>query len=146
VPIKTNKTKCLYLALLLIVGSVAIHYAGIQMEIEEGIITATDNGYALEILHKAAERGDPDAQYKYGDWLVANDNYTEAIKWFQKSAEQNNADGQYAVGLCLLQGYGAEPNPHEAVKWLRQSAEQGHDVAKLLLNACYKQGHGVDLD
>ena len=100
----------------------------------------------VETLRKAAERGDPQAQYDYGDVLFGNKNYTEALQWFRKSANQNNADGQFGVGLCYSQGYGTSKNPTEAVKWFLKSAVQGHALSQLILGGCYENGNGVDQD
>ena len=45
-----------------------------------------------------AERGDARAQYKLGSCYYngqgVETNYTEAVKWFRKSAEKNNAMAQ----------------------------------------------------
>ena len=51
--------------------------------------------------------------------------YTEAIKWYRKAAEQGDAAAQNHVGLMYAQGQGVSQNFPEAAKWWRQPAEIG---------------------
>ena len=60
---------------------------------------------------------------------VAED-YTEAVKWLRKAAEQGHAVGQYILGVCYFNGQGVAEDYTEAVKWLRKAAEQGHEEAQ----------------
>ena len=58
-------------------------------------------------LEKAA-KGDAEAQYNLGYLYDTNDkpNYKEALKWLRKSADQNNADAEYALGIMYSDGEG----------------------------------------
>ena len=99
---------------------------------------------------EAAERGDAQAQYNMGlSYFTRKNNqkredYQEAQKWFQKSANQGYAPAQYYMGLYHEMGYAGNPNDKEAVKWYRKAAEQGHAQAQTSLAACYEYGFGVD--
>ena len=68
------------------------------------------------------------------------------MKWFQKAAEQGNADAQRLLGLCYYTGDGVEKDLSEAVKWTRKAAEQGNAKAQGDLGFCYYTGNGVEKD
>ena len=57
-------------------------------------------------------------------------NYTEAVNWYRKSAEQGFAEAQYNLGAMYANGDGVKRNFTEALKWFRKSAEQGFAPAK----------------
>ena len=100
---------------------------------------------------KLAEQGDCSAQYSLaisyyqGRGGVAKD-YSEAVKWYRKAAEQGLADAQRNLGLCYINGKGVPENQTEAVKWYRKAAEQGLANAQLNLGFCYHDGEGVRKD
>ena len=60
----------------------------------------------------------------------AKRDYTEAIKWYQKAAEQGYARAQYTVGDMYEKGEGVSKDVAEAIKWYRKAAKQGHEIAK----------------
>lgn len=103
----------------------------------------------LEQIRSQANMGNPEAQLQLG-FCYANGlgglaiNFTEAVKWFRKSADKG-----YAIAQCIMGTYyemGIEDvitsNPNEAVKWYRKSAEQGYAEAQLYLGNCYLNGFG----
>src|SRR4051812_42599087 len=68
--------------------------------------TAYDKGdyeAALKLLKPEAEKGDAEAQVRYGllfaKGLGTASDPAEAFKWFQKSAAQGNAEAMYCVGV-----------------------------------------------
>ena len=67
----------------------------------------------------------------------------EALKRFNKAAEQGNADAQYKLGVCYENGKGVPQNMVEALKWFRKAAEQGNADALYELGVCYENGKGV---
>ena len=76
----------------------------------------------LADLRAKAENGDAQSQYElavafdFGKLGVTKD-YAEAIKWFRKAAEQNNAAAQENLGQCYEVGEGVPKDYAEAVKW-----------------------------
>ena len=81
--------------------------------------------------------------YNKGKEYFNNKNYTEAVKWYRKAAEQGLADAQFSLGDCYPEGEGVTQNMTEAVKWFRKAAEQGLADAQFALGACYQSGTGV---
>ena len=70
-------------------------------------------------------------------------NYVEALKWFQKSADQGDASAQHNLGLMYYNGDGVPKSDAEAVKWYRLAAEQGDAAAQSNLGVMYAKGEGV---
>ena len=52
------------------------------------------------------------------------------MKWYRKAAEQGDAEAQYKLGGCYLDGEGVARDKTEALKWWRKAAEQGHEEAR----------------
>lgn len=65
----------------------------------------------------------------YQRGLGVSRNYSEAVRWFRKAAEQGSPEGQYNLGLMYRQGLGVQRNEREAEKWLRLAAAQGYAAA-----------------
>ena len=77
-----------------------------------------------------------------GDEYYKEKEYTEAIKWFRKAAEQGHAKAQYDLGDCYSHsGRGVDYDLVEAVKWFRKAAEQGYAKAQYRLGECYFHGN-----
>lgn len=60
----------------------------------------------------------------YYTGLNVTRNYSEAIKWYQKAAEQGIASAQYKLGYMYDYGQGISQNRVEAAKWYKKAAEQ----------------------
>ena len=66
--------------------------------------------------------------------MGVSQNYTEAMKWYLKAAEQGNSEAQYRLGYCYeYRSIGGAKNLSEAISWYLKSAEQGNDEAKKAL-------------
>ena len=87
-----------------------------------------------------------DEYYKKGNLAYNKGDFSEAVKWYLKSAEQGNAIAQRFMGWHYAKGLGVEEDLEEAVKWYRKSAEQGHANAQHNLGVCYYNGEGVNKD
>ena len=93
-----------------------------------------------------AERGDPNAQSVLGEVYYRGEDYSNAMAWFRKSAQQGYAPGQYNLGVMYLEGSGTPKDEGESVKWFLKAAEQRHLIAVNNLAAAYFYGHGVPQD
>jgi uncharacterized protein len=69
--------------------------------------------------------------------------YPGALKEFQELAENNDARGQYGLGVMHDMGQGVPENLEEAAKWYRLAAEQGYADAQNNLGTMYEDGEGV---
>lgn len=61
-----------------------------------------------------AEKGNALAQHIMGLRCTLAKDYTEAAKWYRKSAEQGFAEAQYTLGVCYCSGEGVLRDPVEA--------------------------------
>ena len=49
--------------------------------------------------------------------------YTEALSWFRKAAEQNFAEAERNLGGMYLSGLGVGKDPEEGLRWIRKASE-----------------------
>jgi TPR repeat protein len=85
-------------------------------------------------------------QVRLGDFHFETKNYAEAIKWYKKAAEQDNATAQNNIGQLYKDGLGVSQDYAEAMKWLLKAAAQGEDRAQFSMGEMYEQGLGVAQD
>ena len=84
-------------------------------------------------------------------WMYANGygvkkDEAEAVKWYRKAADQNDADAQRNLGVMYEKGRGVKKNEAEAVKWYRKAAEQGNAGGQRNLGVMYEKGRGLEKD
>ena len=107
---------------------------------------AADAGEVNKDL-RAAELGDASAQFKmalrYDSGQGVLQNYTKAVTWLHKSAEQDFVKAQYNLGSMYYSGQGVPQDTAEAAKWYLQAAERGHASAQKNLGAMYGKGQGI---
>ena len=95
----------------------------------------------------AAENNDADAQFNLGESYYFGENgveknIAEAVKWIRKSANLGNANAQYRLGYCYMNGKGVLVMPNTAIKWWYKSADQGQPDAQYMLAIAYERGDG----
>ena len=103
---------------------------------------------AAKWIRKAAEKGVPQ-----DDVLNINDVLMEV--WYEKAAEQGDAEAQWELGLLYYHGQdtpyhksnfhgkGAPQDYKKAAKWFQKAAEQGDVGAQHYLGTLYYHGQGV---
>lgn len=107
---------------------------------------AADNPSLAETRNKA-EQGDAKAQYDLGNAYNAyyddkgvTKNFTEAVKWYRKAAEQNLAEAQVALGSSYREGSATEQKNAEAMSWFRKAADQGDARGQFHIGMAYEFG------
>ena len=103
----------------------------------EDMLRLADEGDALVQLYVAG-------MYLFG-YGVPRD-YSEAVKWFRKAAEQGNVDALNNLGVAYRDGQGVPQDYAEAVKWFLKAAQKGSQIAPASLGALYANGQGVPRD
>ena len=78
--------------------------------------------------------------------LGVSQDYSRAIYWYQKSAEQENPKAQYNLALMYIDGQGTQVNYKEAVRWLLRASELGYPNAQHNLALVYEKGLGIGKD
>jgi lipopolysaccharide biosynthesis regulator YciM len=88
----------------------------------------------MNYVKAQAEAGRARSQTQLADFHLALSDFTNAVTWYQKAAEQNHVPAQLSLAGCLLSGRGTERNPSAAASWLRRAAdliEAGKTVTNL---------------
>lgn len=94
-------------------------------------------------LRLAAANGDPSAQFQVGSRLAEGKgnelNFSEAAKWYQRSASTGFAQAQYRLGTLYERGLGLKADTAKAREWYTKAAELGnvkamHNLAVLSAN------------
>ncbi len=103
-----------------------------------------DDAQAAYWYHKAAEQGDPDAQfnlglmYKYGRGVEQDK--AQAVHLFRKAAERGELAAQSKLGEMYGGGEGTPQDNRLALRWIREAAERGHSDAMFKLGSSYLTG------
>ncbi|MCP4393296.1 MAG: sel1 repeat family protein [Alphaproteobacteria bacterium] len=92
-----------------------------------------------------AVKGDAESQYVLGYIYRKTGNYKNAIKWYQKSADQKYPAAMYAMGNIYSKGMGTiKPSLRTAIKWYQKAAQKGHAKSQNNLASLYYYGNGVE--
>jgi TPR repeat protein len=78
--------------------------------------------------------------YQTGTEIPQSD--TEAFKWYQKSAQDDDADAQFTICKLLAEGKGTQKDESSALKWCERSAHNLNILAMLELGRMYENGIG----
>lgn len=104
-------------------------------------------------LHRAAERGDAEAQYRIGMAIVQRSwersepfAMLDAVTWIRKAADQNYIPAQRVLGALYEKGRGLIQDYGLAHDWYLRAAEQGDAPAMARLGMMFARGHGVKQD
>lgn len=107
---------------------------------EQGQGVPQDYAQAAIWYRKAAEQGDVDAQFSFGEMYYYGygvpQDYAEAAIWFCKAAEQENTVAQAILGLLYATGQGVPNDYAEAYFWLdlamagKLETAKAEDIAK----------------
>ncbi|HWE06861.1 MAG TPA: hypothetical protein VG274_09145 [Rhizomicrobium sp.] len=102
---------------------------------------------AAKWLERAAEQGEPIAQYRMatmyaaGRGVKADD--AKAFHWYEAAAQAGNRKAMSNLAVAYAQGKGVGKNPQEAVRWFSKAAELGLVDAQFDLAILYERGLGV---
>ena len=103
-----------------------------DLELMQDIVASKPT--SLEETYKNALLGDADAQYNLGKAYLYGEGIAidpaEAVRWFDLSVRQNNADAMFALAVCCEEGLGTAKNKNRAMNWYIRAAEKGHLAAK----------------
>lgn len=107
-------------------------------------VIENSEGSISDGLLAKANKGDARAQYQLGERYENEENNTEALKWYRKSAEQGYDAAQNILGVVYQHGdFGVSQDYLEAVKWYRKAAEQGNTDSQVSLGLLYGDGGGA---
>ncbi|KAG0042124.1 hypothetical protein BGZ89_007048, partial [Linnemannia elongata] len=84
---------------------------------------------AVDRHHKEAVQGDSTAQHYLGSLNLAAQDYTQALTWYRKAAEQGDVIAQINTGIMYQEGLGVSQDHAEAMTWFHKAENQGYDDA-----------------
>lgn len=104
----------------------------------------------IKLVKQYAEEDDAFYQYLLGHCyqfgIGLEQDFKEAVFWYEKSARQNNELAEYALGGCYWQGKGVRQNDAKAIELFKKSAEKKFVWALHQLGDIYFEGIGVTKD
>lgn len=111
--------------------------------LNNSVTFAQSNSFPSHIMKNFIDRLDPTGQsenirgveYATGKNVLKNEK--EAFKWFQRSAEKGNTDGQFNLGKCYITGFGVSQDFRLAKIWMYKAAEKNYLPAQHLLGTLY---------
>jgi len=110
----------------------AMDYLGTMYRDGKGFPQNTQN--SIKWFTSASDNGSIFSQLSLGYFFRDNNNFDQALFWFIKAAEQNDAEAQFELGNMYLNGKGVKRNGDEAQKWFQKAASQGDKLAIDRLN------------
>lgn len=126
---------------------------------QEGKDVPPDEEKAMSNYAKAALLGQPDSQMILGVQHVMNGirmkpnsaeqkmEYTNAVNWLKKAAEQGVPEAKYWYGDMLVKGLGTDKDETKGRTLIREAAEAGNANGQAMLSALYWQGQaGLEKD
>ena len=106
------------------------------------------NKPTFEQAWQAAQNGDANAYYWLGCFYYQGEgtkqNYTEALKYFQKAANNGDAYSYAWIAKIYYYGNGCAQNYEEAFKWFLKAANAGQTVVYGWLGLVYYEGKGCN--
>lgn len=93
-----------------------------------------------------AHEYDDDALLKVGSKYYNKEDYTEALKWYERSANLGNGLANYMIGHLYFSGRGVEKDRNIAFKYYLKGAEQGNVDALLMIGQNYRFGWGTQVN
>jgi len=128
-----------------------MYYRGLGYD--AGVGATEDDEQAILRYHKAADQGDPRAQYRLGMHYASGEgveqDLDEAVAWFRLAADRGRlgfAPAQFRLGLAYDNGEGVPQDQSQAAHWYRMAARNRHAPAQLELAVRYAAGNGVPVD
>jgi TPR repeat protein len=109
-----------------------------------------DIAASSELIRPFAEKGNPYAQFIMATMLAeirgAGKNVPEAVKWYERAANQGIAKAQYALAQLFYDGTDVPENYQDAVKWYRLAARQELPDAQFAMANLYREGKAIAKD
>ena len=87
------------------------------------------NGTA-RLLSRETPTAQSSLGFMYAEGRGVRRDYTQAVAWFRKAADQGNGNAQCNLGLAYRYGQAVARDDAQAVAWFRKAADQGHDGAQ----------------
>ena len=102
----------------------------------------TFEGYERRIKNVNAALAQYNIGFMYQNGEGVQKDFNQAVKWFEKAADQGDVQAQYSLGMMYLN----EKDYKRAPYWFKQASNQGNAQAQYNLGMIYFNGEGVKKD
>ncbi|MGE7602972.1 tetratricopeptide repeat protein [Peribacillus sp. NPDC097675] len=101
-------------------------------------------------LHKLAQKEDAEAQgmlaYYFQEGINVEVDYKESLKWYLKSANNDNTSAMINLAYLYGNGIGVEKDSIKAFEWNLKAANSGDPSGMFNVGKKYEKGIGVSKD
>lgn len=104
-----------------------------------------DHAQAEQYLEQAAQAGHIAAQTLLADLLAAQ-RRPEALEWYRRAADKEQAEAQAKLAQYALTGELSERDPFQAARYAKAAAEKNHPEALKIMGDLYRYGLGIKAD
>lgn len=121
-------------------------------DVEEGVTAYQQHDYqaALNAWSRAAQQGDPDAEYNLGQLYRLGQgvklSFPTAQSYYLKAAKKNHSLAQLNLGTMYYSGKLGPKQEESAFHWLEQAAENNNAHAQWMIGIMLFNGQGVARD
>lgn len=109
-----------------------------------GKLVTKDVGKGTELLLNAASQNYTPAMLVLGQVALMQSNYDQALEWFNKAANKQNASAYLELAHAYLQDKSPIYDPKAGFLWTLKAAQDGLIQAKTELANLYQKGVGVE--
>lgn len=118
---------------------------------DKGDVFKKDTSMALEMMIKAAELDNAEAQQELAEWYFYEDNDFSnddklAFEWAVKAYNNDNPYSAYFLYKCYLNGWGVDYDEKRAIELLKESANMGFARSIEEIGNFYYEGAHVEKD
>ncbi|CAC9580915.1 hypothetical protein [uncultured Gammaproteobacteria bacterium] len=100
---------------------------------DEGVGVDQSDALAQVWYLRAANQLDPEAQFYLAEFYQQRNNFSQAVFYYRKSADQGYIRAQFALATNLFEGIGVIEDKHEAQQLFLNAADSGHAQAQYQL-------------
>lgn len=115
--------------------------------VEEGVKAYKNKNFPLALSKLREHPTDQVAQFYLGEMYSIGKGVpkdaVQALAWYRKAADQDNANAQFNLGNRYNKGEVVPKNDVQAVAWYLKATDQQHVDAQLKLAQKYKNGEGM---
>jgi len=116
----------------------------------EGRMTPAQIAEAQKLASEWEPWNDAEGQYnlglKFANGQGVSQDYTKAVQWYQRAAEQDHVAAQFHLGVLYEEGRCVARDYIQAMQWFQKVADKGFPVAQYNLGVMYAKGQGVPQD
>jgi uncharacterized protein len=127
----------------------AISQLALAMALRDGKGVEKNDEEAMQWAHKAADKGNADAQdfvgFAFLRGAVVERNTALAFAYFKEAADES-AQAAFNLGQCYFGAQGTEQDCAKGIAWWEKAAAKGHGRAAAAAAMAYHAGEGIPRD